>query len=65
MHDHHSGLSGALYGIGSTVFGMFIGLLNVDTKDIVKTICLAFVGALTGYLVNKGMRWLEAKSRQK
>ena len=63
MHDHHSGLTGALYGAGSTIFGMFIGLLNVDTKDIIRTFALAFVGALTGYLVNKALRWIEAKFR--
>lgn len=63
MHDYHSGLSGAIYGAGSTIFGMFIGLLNVDTKDIIRTFALAFVGALTGYLVNKLLRWIEAKLR--
>ena len=63
MHEHHTGLSGAFYGLTSTIFGMFIGVLNVDTKDIVRTFCLAFVGALTGWLVNQGLRWVQQKIR--
>jgi len=48
-----------------TISGTILSVLAMfDTKDLIKTVIMATVGAVVSFLVSRGLKWLWEKWRK-
>ena len=61
--SNHSGHNGTLFGtIGGTLLSVSA---NLSSGDMLKTVFLAAIGAMTSFLVSLGMKWIHKKCTKK
>jgi outer membrane lipoprotein SlyB len=58
MHNNHltDNIGGTLGGAIGTVAGSILGWITINS--VIETACLAIVGAVVGFYINKLLKWL-------
>ena len=61
QHQDNTSVLASLSGLLSTLLGMASGIITVTAGDITKAVVLSAIGTFVGYLVGKGLKWIERK----